>query len=148
MYRAAGMWDQALRVAQAYAPDRVGQLQRESRQAAAAAPAAAAPAAGGGNGRLAAVLARAQAHEQDNDPARAIEVLLAATVEDGDVDGLQQVRLRAGGVGSSWMERGFGGRAQASRGVWRAGGSGGRAAAQGGLAGRRVWWAGCRLSAA
>lgn len=78
-------------MAQAYVPDRISQVQREAQQMADAEAAAAAEAAASGTSSLERLMARAQAYERDNDPARAIETLLSASTVDAEVDVLQQV---------------------------------------------------------
>ncbi|GBF87714.1 intraflagellar transport protein [Raphidocelis subcapitata] len=84
MYRSAGQWDAAVRLAEAYVPARAAELRLEM--------AAAAGAAGGAAG-LSAVLARAQAFERGNDPARAIEAYLSPNGEGAagaELDALQR----------------------------------------------------------
>ncbi|KAI8469208.1 MAG: intraflagellar protein IFT172 [Monoraphidium minutum] len=86
MYRAAGQWGAALRLAEAYLPARVAEVQLD-------AAAAQAQGAGGGGG-VAAAVARAQAFERGSDWARAVEAYLSPVGEPGtpagDLDALQR----------------------------------------------------------
>lgn len=71
MYRGARMWGDALRLAEAYLPARVGEIKAEMATAQAAGAKGAGSAAG-----AQAVIARAQAYERGNDWARAIETYM------------------------------------------------------------------------
>ncbi|KAF8062969.1 IFT172 [Scenedesmus sp. PABB004] len=98
MYRAAGDWDAALRVAQAYLP---GKLQARRPRGALGweihLEMASAPAAGGGGAEAA--LARGRAFERGHDAARAIEAYLSASPGDGaDPDALQRCWEQAANV--------------------------------------------------
>jgi hypothetical protein len=78
MYRSAGQWQSAVRVAEAYCPSKAAEVHREM-----AAAMQQQQGNGGGGGGAAAAAARAQAFERGNDYARAVEAYLSAGAGEG-----------------------------------------------------------------